>query len=71
MLKTTPLHSRTAPLVQGQAWRRWAGYMVASAYELLPEREYAAIRNSAALIDVSPLYKYLISGPHAMRLLDR
>jgi aminomethyltransferase len=71
MLKTTPLHLRTAPLVQGQAWRRWAGYMVASAYELLPEREYAAIRNSAALIDVSPLYKYLISGPHAMRLLDR
>ncbi len=71
MLKTTPFHSRTAPLVQGQAWRRWAGYMVASAYELLHEREYAAIRNSAALLDVSPLYKYLVSGPGAVRLLDR
>jgi aminomethyltransferase len=71
MLKTTPFHSRTAPLVQGQAWRRWAGYMVASAYELLHEREYAAIRNSAALLDVSPLYKYLLSGPGAVRLLDR
>ncbi len=71
MLKTTPFHARTAPLVQGQAWRRWAGYMVASAYELLHDREYAAIRNSAALIDVSPLYKYLISGPDAVRLLDR
>jgi aminomethyltransferase len=45
--------------------------MVASAYDLLHDREYAAIRNSAALIDVSPLYKYLVSGPHAVRLLDR
>ena len=71
MLKTTPFHSRTAPLVQGQAWRRWAGYLVASAYEFLHEREYAAIRNSAALLDVSPLYKYLLSGPGAVRLLDR
>ena len=71
MLKTTPFHSRTAPLVQGQAWRRWSGYSVASAYELQHEHEYAAIRNAAALIDVSPLYKYLVSGPDATRLLDR
>lgn len=71
MLKTTPFHSRTAPLVQGQAWRRWAGYVVASAYELQHDREYAAIRNSAALIDVSPLHKYLVSGRDALRLLDR
>jgi len=71
VLKTTPFHSRTAPLVQGQAWRRWAGHAVASAYELVHDREYAAIRNSAALLDVSPLYKYLISGPDASRLLDR
>jgi aminomethyltransferase len=71
VLKTTPLHSRTAPLVQGQAWRRWAGHSVASAYELVHDREYAAIRNAAALFDVSPLHKYLISGPDAARLLDR
>jgi aminomethyltransferase len=71
VLKITPFHSRTAALVQGQAWRRWAGYAVPSAYELVPDREYAAIRNAAALIDVSPLYKYLISGRDAARLLDR
>ena len=71
VLKTTPFHTRTAPLVQGQAWRRWAGHAVASAYELVHDREYAAIRNSAALLDVSPLYKYLISGRDAVRLLDR
>jgi aminomethyltransferase len=44
---------------------------MASAYDPHPDREYAAIRNSAALIDVSPLYKYRIEGRDAGRLLDR
>ncbi len=70
-LKTTPFHARTAPLIQGQAWRRWAGYGVASVYELAHEREYAAVRNSAALFDVSPLFKYLLRGRDAGRLLNR
>src|SRR5690242_12031510 len=71
ILKTTPFHPRTAALVRAQTWRRWAGYQVASAYEPHPDREYAAIRNAAALLDVSPLFKYRISGPDATRLLDR
>lgn len=69
-LRTTPFHPRTAPLSEGQAWRRWAGYVVASSYELSHDREYHAIRNSAALFDVSPLYKYLVTGRDARRLLD-
>jgi len=44
---------------------------MASAYDPHPEREYAAVRNSAALFDVSPLHKYLITGRDAQRLLDR
>ncbi|MBL8989153.1 MAG: aminomethyltransferase family protein [Gemmatimonadetes bacterium] len=71
MLKTTPFHQRTAPLMLGQAWRRWSGHTVASTYDLLHDREYAAIRNAAALFDISPLQKYLVSGPGAGRLLDR
>jgi glycine cleavage system T protein (aminomethyltransferase) len=71
MLKETPFHPRTAALMEGQAWRRWAGYVVASAYELSHEREYHAVRSAAALFDVSPLYKYLIRGRDAARLLDR
>ncbi len=71
MLKTTPFHARTAPLILGQTWRRWAGYSVASCYAWSPEREYAAVRNAAALFDVSPLHKYLIAGPDAAKLLDR
>jgi aminomethyltransferase len=71
MLKTSPFHPRTAPLVRAQTWRRWSGYQMASAYDPHPDREYAAIRNSAALIDVSPLYKYRIAGKDAQRLIDR
>ena len=32
MLKGTPFHPRTLALSEGQAWRRWSGYLVASAY---------------------------------------
>jgi aminomethyltransferase len=71
MLKTTPFHARTSVLCASHAWRRWAGFVVASSYELSHEREYHAIRSSAALLDVSPLYKYLVRGKDAARLLDR
>jgi glycine cleavage system T protein (aminomethyltransferase) len=70
-LRATPFHERTAALMQGAAWRRWAGYTVPSSYELGHEREYYAIRSAAALLDVSPLYKYHVSGRDAARLLDR
>ena len=70
MLKTTPFHPRTSALCASHAWRRWAGFIVASSYELSHEREYHAIRSSAALFDVSPLYKYLIQGKDAARFLD-
>ena len=57
--------------MEGQHWRRWGGDVTASSYELTHDREYAAIRNAAALIDITPLYKYLITGADAARLLDR
>jgi aminomethyltransferase len=69
-LKTTPFHARTAALNAGHAWRRWAGYVAASSYELTHEREYHAIRGAAGLLDISPLYKYLVRGRDAARLLD-
>ncbi|MDF2467464.1 MAG: Aminomethyltransferase, partial [Ramlibacter sp.] len=47
MLKTTPFHERTAALCVSHSWRRWAGYVAASSYELSHEREYHAIRSSA------------------------
>lgn len=67
----TPFHERTAPLCTSYDWRGWSGYLAASVYEPSHEREYFAIRNSVAAIDVSPLFKYEISGSDAARLVDR
>jgi aminomethyltransferase len=70
-LKTTPFHSRTTELMQANQWRRWGGYSVASAYEMTHDREYLAVRNAAALFDVSALYKYDIRGHEAGEFLNR
>jgi aminomethyltransferase len=67
----TPFHPRTASLVRKLQWREWAGYLAASAYADSWDIEYNAIRQAAAVIDVSPLYKYLVRGPDAVRLVDR
>ncbi|MCY3928119.1 MAG: helix-turn-helix domain-containing protein [Acidobacteria bacterium] len=66
----TPFHRRTEALCESDAWRDWSGYTCPLSYEPLPDHEYWAIRNTAALIDVSPLFKYEIVGPDAERLLD-
>ncbi|MGH2407482.1 MAG: aminomethyltransferase family protein [Candidatus Limnocylindrales bacterium] len=67
----TAFHDRTAPLNRKLQWREWSGYFAASAYADAHDIEYNAIRETAALIDVSPLYKYRVSGPDAERLVDR
>ena len=67
----TAFHSRTSALCESMSWRDWAGYFAVSAYEAHHEREYNAIRNAAALIDVSPLFKYRVAGKDAARLADR
>ncbi len=67
----TPFHARTSALCESMMWRDWAGFFAVSSYEVIHEREYNAIRNAAALIDVSPLFKYRVSGKDATRLVDR
>ncbi len=67
----TAVHERTFPLCESLNYREWSGYYAVSAYEAHHEHEYNAIRNASALIDVSPLYKYLVRGKDAARLVDR
>lgn len=67
----TPVHERTFALCESLNYREWSGYYAVSAYEGHHEHEYNAIRNAAALIDVSPLFKYLVTGPDASRFVDR
>ncbi|MGH9901769.1 MAG: aminomethyltransferase family protein, partial [Pyrinomonadaceae bacterium] len=67
----TALHERTFALCESLNYREWSGYYAVSSYEPHHEHEYNAIRNAAALIDVSPLFKYRITGRDATRLVDR
>jgi len=70
-LKTSPFFERTSKLNQSQEWRRWGGYLAATQYDLHHDNEYFAIRTKAALLDVSPLYKYSIKGPDAQSFIDK
>jgi aminomethyltransferase len=65
------VHARTFPLCESLNYREWAGFYAVSSYEAHHEHEYNAIRNASALIDVSPLYKYRLSGRDAVKLVDR
>jgi aminomethyltransferase len=67
----TAVHDRTFALCESLNFREWSGYYAVSAYEGHHEHEYNAIRNAAALIDVSPLFKYLVTGRDAARFVDR
>jgi aminomethyltransferase len=67
----TAVHERTFPLCESLNFREWSGYYAVSAFEAHHEHEYNAIRQAAALIDISPLYKYRVTGKDATRLVDR
>jgi aminomethyltransferase len=67
----TAVHERTFALCESLNYREWSGYYAVSAYEGHHEHEYNAIRNAAALIDVSPLFKYMVTGRDAARFVDR
>ena len=67
----TAFHPRTAELNRKMQWREWSGYFASSVYADFHDIEYNAIREAAALIDVSPLYKYRVGGRDAQALVDR
>ncbi len=67
----TAFHPRTAPLNRKMQWREWAGFYASSVYADFHDIEYNAIREAAAVIDVSPLYKYRLTGPDVIALADR
>ena len=70
-LKVSPFFKRTSKLNESQEWRRWSGFLAATNYELHHENEYFAIRTKAALLDITPLKKYIIEGPDSQRFLNR
>ncbi len=71
MPKTTPFHPRLAPLNETGIWKHWSGYLVAPRYQYSETDEYYAIRNAVAVLDTTPLFKYVIRGAEAEAFLRR
>jgi aminomethyltransferase len=67
----TAFHERTKALCESLNYREWSGYYTVGVYEMHHEHEYNAIRNSAALIDISPLFKYRVTGRDATKFVNR
>src|SRR5215472_5534847 len=67
----TAFHERTLALCHNLNYREWSGYYTVSVYEVHHEHEYNAIRNACAVIDITPLYKYRVTGKDATKLVNR
>jgi aminomethyltransferase len=69
VIRETPFHPRTSEANRTGLWSHWSGYLAADKYQMSDKFEYFAIRNAAAVIDTSPLYKYRITGRDAEHFL--
>lgn len=70
ILQKTPFHEILAPLNRAEEWERWQGYATATRF-YNEGQEYAAIRNSVTVYDITPMLKYHIEGPDAARFINR
>ncbi len=69
-LLKTPFHERARTLSQLDSFVPWAGYTTVDVFTSV-EQEYFAIRNASSLYDLTPMVKYRIAGPDALRFLNR
>ncbi len=70
-MKQSPFYPRTSLLCDSYSWADWSGWLTANSYAMDHTQEYLAIRTACAVFDSSPLYKYLIHGPDASKLMNR
>ncbi|MEE8143644.1 MAG: aminomethyltransferase family protein, partial [Planctomycetota bacterium] len=70
MPQPSPLHERISALCTSLRWKEWAGYSAVRSYDTYPEREYYALRYTAGLLDISPLFKYEVRGRGAAAFLS-
>jgi aminomethyltransferase len=70
-MKPTPFYPRTSLLCDSYSWAEWSGWLTANTYDIDHTQEYVAVRSACAVFDTSPLNKYHIHGPDALRLMNR
>lgn len=66
----SPFYKRQLDLNTAMRWKDWAGYLAPCSFDVSHDREYFALRHSTGLIDVTPLYKYLVHGRDAATFLS-
>ena len=69
-LLETPFHEKTREKCYAHDWHRWAGYKVVKQYTSA-ELEYTAIRNTAGVIDITPMHKYSVQGKDAKKFINK
>jgi aminomethyltransferase len=69
-LLKTPFHERARALSQVDAFVPWSGSTTVDVFSTV-EQEYFAIRNASSLYDLTPMVKYRVAGPEALRYLNR
>jgi aminomethyltransferase len=69
-LLKTPFHERARAASQLDSFVPWSGYTTVDVFTSV-EQEYFAIRNASSLYDLTPMVKYRIAGPDALRFLNR
>ena len=69
-LLETPFHEKAREKCYAHDWHRWAGYKVVKQYTSA-ELEYTAIRNTAGVIDITPMHKYSVQGKDAKNFINK
>jgi aminomethyltransferase len=66
----SPFHDRLVALSSTEIWTSWNTYKVPRVVDKL-SAEYFAVRSGCAVMDLTPMEKYRISGKDALAYLDR
>src|SRR5258708_33033374 len=69
-LLKTPFHERARAASQLDNFVPWSGYTTVDVFTTV-EQEYFAIRDATSVYDLTPMVKYRIAGPDALRFLNR
>ena len=67
----SPFYERTRPLCTSMNWKDWSGYYAVCSFDTIHIPEYFAFRHAAGMIDVTPLFKYKVTGTDASAFLSR
>ena len=69
-LQRTPFHDRLVAMSKTEEWMTWNTYKVPRVVDKL-SIEYFAVRSGTAVMDLTPMEKYRVSGRDAYAFLDR